>query len=289
MHEAAASLPAEAPRRRIAWLGDATATELALARAWAAEQATLIDGGPDAADAAAGGPALALLASDRPGRWTLQEAVAISRRWPLTPLVAVVGSLADGRRRSGPVLPGVEEVGWSELPGRLAWWLAELAAGRAGTLGMPATARREERLLESAVRLRDATRCLAEPATVSIAAPRPLDIEPLADLVSALGHPVLRRTSGRPPLDEPAEVLVWDPGPLGAAELAWLRMLAANRPELRIVILDSFPRGDTTLAALRAGAVAVLARPLGLESLAGTLLRLKRPPLIGLGPAGTGG
>ena len=42
---------------------------------------------------------------------------------------------------------------------------------------------------------------------------------------------------------------------------------------LFIVLLDSFPRGDTVAAALRAGAAAVLGRPVCLEAVAGTLLR----------------
>jgi hypothetical protein len=63
-------------------------------------------------------------------------------------------------------------------------------------------------------------------------------------------------------------------------------MLSANRPGLRIVLLESFPRGDSTQAAIRAGADAVLGRPVQLDALEGTLLRLElagavRGPAIG--------
>jgi hypothetical protein len=40
------------------------------------------------------------------------------------------------------------------------------------------------------------------------------------------------------------------------------------------VLLESFPRGDSTASALRAGASAVLGVPISLESLTGTLQRL---------------
>ena len=50
-------------------------------------------------------------------------------------------------------------------------------------------------------------------------------------------------------------------------------MFTAHRPGLPVIVVESFPRGDTVLAALRAGATAVLGRPLSLEALAGTLLR----------------
>jgi hypothetical protein len=66
-------------------------------------------------------------------------------------------------------------------------------------------------------------------------------------------------------------------------------MLAANRPGRGIVLLDSFPRGDTTRLALRAGAAAVLGRPAGLEPLAGTLLRLRNRAETAIGAADPAG
>ena len=65
-----------------------------------------------------GSPALVILATDRPGRWSLDDAVAAARRWPTAPLVSVAASLADGRLRSGPPLPCIDEVPWHELPCR---------------------------------------------------------------------------------------------------------------------------------------------------------------------------
>lgn len=272
----------------IAWVGAASGVELAWAREALADLAAVHDY-PAAADVDAIAPdapwpAVVLLASDVPARWRLEDLTALARRWPLAPLVSVATSLADGRRRSGPPLPGTEEVPWSELPSRVAWWLAERAAGRPGSLGLPATARREDRALEAAAALRPLGRTLR----VSVAAETPADVDGIGDLLAAAGHEVLRRTCGRPPLDEPADLLVWDAGSLGAAHLAWLRMLAANRPDLRVVIVDSFPRADTALAALRSGAAVVLGRPLAPESLAGALARPRGAGPTGLGPAGGG-
>ena len=247
------------------------------ARARAAEEARLSDLAspvdPLPADAAGAPiwPDVVCLASDTPGRWTLRDAATLSRRWPLAAIVSVATSLADGRRRSGPPLPGIEEVAWNDLPGRLAWWFSDLDAGRPGTLGLPATARREDRVLDMASRVRT----WPDPGGLSVAARRAIDAEGIAELLAAAGHTILRQSCGRPPLDEPADVLVWDVDTLEHADLVWLRMLAANRPGLAILLLDSFPQYDTILAATQAGAAAVLARPVSLESLAGTLLRLK--------------
>lgn len=270
------------PTPRIAWLGDSMVEELALARGQAESLADLVDAdGPWHWPP----PTLTVLAAHRPARWTLPEAVAVSRRWPLAPLVTVTTSLADGRRRSGPWLPGVEEVPWHDFAGRLAWWLVELAAGRAGSLGLPATARREERHSDSAARVRAVVAAAGGPPPVSVAGACRTAVEGTADLVAAAGFPVVGRTRGRPRLDDPAAVVIWDTAAPARSDLAWLGMLAANRPDRGIVLLDSFPRGDTTRLALRAGAAAVLGRPAGLEALAGTLLRLKNRADTAIGAA----
>lgn len=275
----------------VAWIGTASGPELAWAREAVGELAEVhAYADIHAVSAAVPGPpwpAVVLLAGDVAGRWGLADLTSISRRWPLAPLVSVATGIVEGRRRSGPPLPAAEEVPWSELPARLAWWLADRTAGRPGTLGLPTTARREERALEAAAALRPTTRRVA--ARVSVAAERPIDLEGLADVVAASGRDVLRRTCGRPPLDEPADILVWDAECLGPAHLAWLRLLAANRPDLGMVVIDSFPRPETALAALGAGAAAVLGRPLSPEALAGAFWRLESGLSAGLGRAGTHG
>ena len=84
----------------------------------------------------------------------------------------------------------------------------------------------------------------------------------------------------------PARLVVWDVEQITAEVLTWLRMLTIQQPDLAVVLLDSFPRGDTCLAALDAGALAVLGRPLAVESLAGLLSSLKTPvpPAAGIAP-----
>lgn len=287
MHARPLPSPDRSTVPRIAWLGDATAEELVLARAWVGEFATLVE--PVAAAEPVSHPRVAVLAAHRPAAWTLSSAAAVSRRWPLTPLVAVVSSLADGRRRSGPWLPGVEEVVWHDLPGRLTWWLAELAAGRPGTLGLPTTARREDRITATAGHVRAVVAACGQPPAVAVAGACRTALESVADLLTAAGFRVTSRVRGRPRLDDDADLLVWDAGRLTETDRAWLEMLAAHRPGLGIVVLDSFPRGDTVRATLRAGATAVLGRPVGLEALVGTLLRIRSGPRNALGapaPAG---
>jgi hypothetical protein len=292
MHVAAAGSTASGSRfqpgsHHILWLGDLEpheALELKLARQEIARLATVHAVADVAAAVAASpavfrerSPAVILLAAATPVRWTLADAVALAIRWPLAPLVCVAGSLADGRRRSGPPLPGVEEVSWHDLAGRLAAWLADREAGLPGTLGLPATARREERILEGVGRRWLAGRGMTagQSVAVSVAALRQPALEGLAGLVAAIGGQVACRSLGRPPLDDPTPLLIWEPGSVdGGGVLAWLRLLVANQPGRRVILLDSFPRAETTAAARQAGAAAVLGLPLSAEALAGTLARL---------------
>ncbi len=259
---------------QVLWVGSVGPADMRLARGWVAELALVSDAGSAAAAVVTPpdhfihrSPAVILLGADAPGRWSLADVTRLAIRWPLAPIVSVAATLVDGRRRSGPALPGIEEVPWHDLPGRLACWLAARAAGRPGTLGLPATARREDRYLQGVCEV------LAEPPLVSVAAERGIEPETICDLVAAAGAVVGRRSRGRPPLDESSPVVLWDVGRLTAEHVAWVGMLAANRPGLTIILLDSFPRPDTTLAALRAGASAVLGRPPSAEALAGTLAR----------------
>lgn len=275
--------------KRAVWIGGHEAPDLASARSAVAARmdltivpwsTALVPPGdaPDGVDA--GEPLFVFLALDTPARFASDHAVAIARRWPLCRIIAVGASLAEGRRRSGPPLPGIEEVPWYELPGRLERWLDHLRDGRPGTIGLPATVRREDRLLEmTPVRTSTGRR-------VELVAPTRDALDGLAALLEAIGCPAVASVVGTPPIAPRGNVVVWDVGGSIARHLPWLRLLSANRPETDIVVLESFPRGDRSLEAVHAGAACVLGRPPSAEALAGTLDWLGRCRGNGLGAAG---
>ncbi len=278
----ASALPLRSAPRRVLWVGEIDADELAIAREClvrltgctvirASAPALDSPSSHQAADLLGTSPAdCILLAIDRPGRWSVEQVLGLSIAFPLTPIFAITTSLGDGRRRSGPPLPGVEELAWHDAGGRLARWFADLDAGLPGSLGLPPTVRREERFHEAPA-FQTQSRPVGPLASVTVAARSPLDLDGLVDLLAAAGHLIGERTIGRPELSPPDRLVVWDAGRFDSGDLEWLRLLVANRPGVAVVILDSFPRGEIARGALRAGASAILGRPVGLEVLAGTL------------------
>jgi hypothetical protein len=272
-------------RPRVLWVGPNSAAELHIAR-WQVSSLAEILTAASPAEAAReppevfcnASPAVILLASPTPAAWSLDDLVMLRIAWPLAPIVSVASTLLDGRRRSGPTLAGVEEVPWHDLAARLAWWLADRAGGRPGTLGLPATVRREERFLEVAGLLPTEPR-----PRVAVTARRKGELDASCDLVAAAGGLVTDAVVGRPGLETDADVLVWDILTPDDADLAWLRMLVAQRPGRKIIVLESFPRADRVAAILRAGVIAVLGRPGSAEALAGVLLQTANPSGIGLG------
>lgn len=283
------------------WIGPGDTDELSLARR-AVE--TLLDLFPfdvldlmDApvAHAGPGGPPpgpepfVALLAADGPRRPLQETALRVVRRWPLCRVVTVGSSLCEGRRRSGPSLHGIEEVPWHDLPGRLACWLDDAIARRPGWLGQPATVRREDRLLEGLRPWVVDTGSVPIP-TIALAAARRESLEGLSELLASFGSPPIHATVGRPSMEPQADVVIWETAESVATELPWLQLLAAHRPAASILMLESFPRGDRTREALRAGAAWVLGRPTPADVLLGTLHFLAGDGhRSGLGPGGTSG
>lgn len=273
---------------RLLWIGGSSDAELSLARRQAETLAAVFEAGSVATAVERPpevflerSPAVILLASLTPTDVALADVVRLRIRWPLAPIVSVASGLLDGRRRSGPFLPGVEDVPWHDLGGRLASWLADRSAGRAGTLGMPATARREERFFGGAIPPSSEP---GRPVTVAVAARRAIDLEAVGDLVIAAGGRVVQTMHGRPDLGVAAEAVVWDIGLPDSADLVWLGMLTAHRPRLGVILLDSFPRAERVTAALAAGAAAVLSRPGSAEALSGVLRRFADSTGTGLGP-----
>lgn len=237
-------------------------------------------------------PEVVVLALDVSARFAAVDVERLVARWPLATLLGVRSSLADGRRRGGPPLPGIREVPWHDAAILLNHWTAEREAGRAGWAAFPRTADREEVLMAAVTgiarrspqsgggptgirpaRVRS-NRILPTGIRVAVAAARD-GVGPLADLVRAAGYPPVAAIVGPPPATVAADVVVWDVAGDARRILPVVRTLAADRRDLAILLLDSFPRGDTATEALHSGATCILGRPVPLATLAGALDALR--------------
>jgi len=267
------------PAHSLLWIGDCQATlEFQLAASDSAavlplrqvpDVATAI--GLPPTDDATPAPTIVCLAEPRPGLIRFADVIALSRRWPLARIVSIASCLADGQRRSGPTLPGVMPIPWHDFPARLRCWLAELAGGRPGGLGLPVTARRDERWQPSGLS-GNASQTQCRPQ-VTVAGATAATTEAVSDLVRVAGGQVVQQTTGRPGIADESPCIVWDCGERLDNSLGWLHLLAGQRPGRLIILLCSFPRGDTVIAARAAGAAAVLGRPADSEALSGVLLQ----------------
>jgi len=91
------------PSGALLWIGGHDHEELRVARAAAGRVAEVHDAATigDALDAPLPAfldrcPAVILLASPTPVSWSASSCVALSRRWPLAPLVSVATTLVEG-------------------------------------------------------------------------------------------------------------------------------------------------------------------------------------------------
>ena len=258
------------------WIGEsadeqAAGEELAMALRWAQErlQVTTAASIADACRLEPRYPAVILLPLAWSGAIGEAELIRLSRRWPLAELVLVTGSAVDGRRRRGPALPGAVAVPWYELPGRIGQWCRQRREGAGHPLGLPATCRREDRLLASVDSARVRREHPGLEASVAAGSRRLLDaIEMLA---VAAGVRVASRVQGKPPLEAAGDLILWDAGYVDEAELEHLAELSGQKPHRPIVVFEAFPRGATARAVREAGGTHLLGQPLEADVLAETV------------------
>lgn len=217
-------------------------------------------------------PVIVIIAIDVSARFGESELRQLVERWPLATILGVTSSLADGRRRGGAIPPGLREVPWHDAAVMLDRWVTDSEAGRAGWASLPRTLDREEWLLQTAGLATSEGHALDRTQLrIAVAAMAREAVGPLVDLVEATGFPVVEAIVDVPSTAVDADVLVWDAVGDVRRILPILRRLSAERPDLAIVLLDSFPRGDVVAEAVEAGAACVLGRPVPLIALAGTL------------------
>ena len=222
-------------------------------------------------------PLIICLSETHPGQIHDAEVLRVTRRWPLSKIVVVGSCLADGQRRSGPSLSGVLQVPWHDLPSRMIVWLHGLESDQPSSLADAPSFRRDERWLLDATTTKTPHTVLDQSTQVkvTVAASTDTAAEAVHELVTAAGGIVEQAVTGKPPIQDTADVVIWDLHDSPELQLEWIRLLTCQNPHRIIALLCSFPRSETVQAAIDAGATVVLGRPTDGEALRGVLLVAK--------------
>ena len=222
-------------------------------------------------------PTIICLAETRPGKIHFRDVFRLTQHWPLSRIVSVGSCLSDGRRRSGSVVDGILEVPWHDLPSRMKVWLQRIDSGAFSSLTSPPTFRRDERWLAEAIETQPfhETSDRTTPATVTVAASSQTMAEAVGELITMAGGTLVHCVTGKPPIQDTAELIIWDLQDSPELQLEWIRLLTSQNPNRTLALLCSFPRSDTAHAAIEAGATAVLGRPTDCEAIRGVLLMAK--------------
>lgn len=218
-------------------------------------------------------PDLLVLLQAFPGQFDPGQLERLRRLAPLAPIVVVLGTWCEGEMRSGEPLPGTIRVYWHQWPAAAPRQLARLRAGQSCAWALPPTAAPEERLLADAGCGPGPERCL-----VALCTPRFACADWLAAVCRAAGCPSLWIRPSRPVWVEGVGMVLFDGTDLTGPELERLSGLSRRLPEVPMIALVDFPRIDDQERILRAGAAAVLSKPVDAEDLRWAMGRLMKTP-----------
>jgi hypothetical protein len=212
---------------------------------------------------------LIVLAQAYPGQYRREGVERLRRLAPLARLLALLGSWCEGESRSGDPWPAAVRVYWHQWPARCGRELAGLAGGLRGSWTLPATAGDEERLLA----LNPAPGARREGLIVVCAQQVEMG-DWLADACRQRGYATVWVRPGESVRPGGARAAIFDGADADAVEADQLRGLAESLEPAPVVALLDFPRIEDQARAVRAGAAAVLSKPLLLEDLFWQLDRL---------------
>lgn len=227
-----------------------------------------------AADATASGEIaadLTVIAQSYPGEFSHQSVDRLRAASPLTRIVALLGSWCEGEMRSGHPWPAVVRLYWHQGLGRIAREIKRLAGGACPSWGLPLTATEEERLLaECATGFQPVAtrqRPVLRQGLVGIAARRFESFDWLSAVCRQYGSPTVWLRGPQYPRVEGLTAILIDGTDFGDAEMTTLRRLSERYSQARRVALMDFPRIEDRERVLRAGADAVISKPVSVEDL----------------------
>jgi hypothetical protein len=216
-------------------------------------------------------PELVVVAQSRPGEFRQREIELLQRRWPISGIVALLGSCCEGETRTGRPWPGVKRLYWYEFP---AWWRRQLklrSAGRCPDWARPPHVGAPIPTIDS----RGA-------GVIVLSAGHRNPADALADILRDAGYATLWQPPGRPAAVVRGAVAgIWDGGQLNDCEINDLakfcqRLARDNAP---VIALLDFPRRDAIDHALAVGVAVVFGKPYLNADLVTTIENIAKLPM----------
>ncbi|MBA4019125.1 MAG: hypothetical protein C0483_18315 [Pirellula sp.] len=254
----------DATRPSLLWIGDGQHPEFALALAALrrhAQVTTIVDVRNIAWDESIDNCAGIVIAQTFAGQFDQRCVVALRRRLPLAPAVVIVGSLAEGERRSGEPLAAALRVPWAQAAAVLDRELSRLCRGACPSWGFGETLTDDERasLRPTASRNTSASpagRSLPKGTTLVISAADTATAAWLTKLAGTWGATVLPESSSASP-----SAILWAAPSHSITAQCRQQSLSSRFPGAPIMALANFPRPQILNMGQRLGIVECCALP----------------------------
>jgi hypothetical protein len=192
-----------------------------------------------------------------PATWEQMRELA-----PLSTIVGLAGSHAEGQTKTAGLGPGIVRVTTTEFISRVAQQFERMAEFGAMDWSPPFTATSEDRMFEHR-----GLKNFKVQARVMVISPSSAATNALCDALSSLAVAIVPHREDELS-DESADVLLWDcPAGLECWNSAFHEM-SQNTPRTPKIVLLGFPRPDDLQTAYLHGALAVISKPFSLEVLA---------------------
>ncbi len=260
-------------------LGDLSRPEFRLTRDWLRSQATPICGDRSRLDVPRGwdretDPDAILLVQSRPGEYPPSLVDHLRRRYPLSPIVVVLGSWCEGETRSGQPLESTWRFAWYDFVPRMSAAWQHVPAGHPSRLHRPL-------LMSDAERWSGDLRCQIEfgDCRVGVICGSHSQFESLRDTLIPYGFQVVRCVANRlAAAREKAQlpqVLLWDDAAAPRdADPGVVATIERNPPQIPSLVLLTFPRVQHVERLYACGVQGVLPKPFDVSDLLWHLHRL---------------
>ena len=223
---------------------------------------------------------LIVLAQSQPDQIAQTTVEQLQTRYPLTPIVAVLGSWCEGELRTGKPWPGVLRIYWHQWQGRFDTFMSQMDSAGISTWHAPRTSTTADRFLrleQPHPVLKSHIRCVGV-STWTIS-----QFEMLRDAIEHFGwtscwieRALETATTSTPESSQAYEAILIEAESLSTELNQRIQWLQSQFPTAKLVVVANFPRENLVQRMNSIGVSAVVSKPFELQDLRSALERCAR-------------